>query len=229
MEQNLSRKNWGIWLGALERIIIFSVGIWTFFNPHLSYIREKGLVLRQAVFIIAIFIIPCLARRKRIPLKEFPFKIDALILSPLCLDTIGNFSSRFVLSYDRWDFFDKIAHFWGSGVFTFLAFVVLISCFYAESKKPEVFYLFWLCLVIGIILEGFWEVWEYYYDSRHGTILVGGLGDTIGDAVAGFFGSLTASGLCSFWYIKSKAETKKKYLSSLSWLFTNHNTREKNF
>ncbi len=221
MSQNLLKKDWGFYLGIFERIIIFSVGIWTFFNFQHPYVVEKGLVFRQAVFIVLIFVIPYLAYRRRIFLKDFPFKADAIILSPLLLDTIGNFSTHFILSYDRWDFFDKIAHFWGSGVFTFLAFIILISYFYAKNKKTEIFYLFWLSLAIGIILEGFWEIWEYYYDFRHGTILVGGLGDTLGDMVAGFFGSLVASGLCCFWYIRLKTEEKKEYLFHLSRLFAN--------
>lgn len=221
MSQNLLSKNWGFYLGVFGRIVILFAGIWTFFNLQHPYIIEKGLVFRQAVFIVLIFIIPYLAWRKRISLKEFPFKTDAIILSPLFLDTIGNFSTHFILSYDRWDFFDKIAHFWGSGVFTFLAFIILISHFYAKNKKPEVFYLFWLCLTIGIILEGFWELWEYYYDFSHGTILVGSLGDTLGDIFAGFFGSLFASGLCCFWYIRLKTEEKKKYLFNFSQLFVN--------
>ena len=215
------KKNWGFYFGIFERIIIFSVGIWTFFNLQHSYVIEKGLVFRQAVFIVLIFVIPCLAYRRKILLKDFPFKADAIILSPLLLDTIGNFSTHFILSYDRWAFFDKIAHFWGSGVFTFLSFIVLISYFYTKNKKPEIFYLFWLSLAIGIISEGFWEIWEYYYDFRHGTILVGGLSDTLGDIVAGFFGSLAASGLCCFWYIRLKIGAKKKYLFNFSRLFTN--------
>ena len=221
MNKNLLKKNWGFYLGVFERIIIFSIGIWTFFNFQLFYIEEKGLVFRQAVFIVLIFVIPYLAWKRRIFLKDFPFKTDAIILSPLFLDTIGNFSSNFILSYDRWHFFDEIAHFWGSGVFTFLAFVILISYFYAKNKKPGIFYFFWVSLAIGIILEGACEIWEYYYDFRHGTILVGGLNDTLGDIAAGFFGSLFASGLCSFWYIKSKTETKKKHLFNLSRLFIN--------
>ena len=218
MNQNLLRKNWGFYLGVFERAVIFTVGIWTFLNFQTPNIEEKGLIFRQAVFIILIFIIPCLALGKRIPLKEFPFKTDAIILSPLLLDTIGNFSTHFILSYDRWGFFDKVAHFWGSGVLTFLFFVILISYFYAKNKKPRIFYFFWLSLAISIIAAGLWEILEYCHDLSRGTILVGGWSDVIGDMVAGFFGSLIASSLCCFWYVRSKIEAKQKYLSAISLL-----------
>jgi len=219
MDKSLLVKNWGFWLGIIERITILYFGIWTFFNTHLFYIQMKGLVSRQAFFIALIFVVPFLAWKRKISLKDFPFKTDAVLLSPLLVDTIGNFSSRFILNYDRWDFFDKIAHFWGSGVFTFLACTVLISRFYNRNKETEIFYFFWICVAIGVLSELFWEIWEYYYDFKHGTILVGGTGDTIGDIVAGFFGSLVFSGLYSFWYIKLRPESKKKYLSGLSRLF----------
>ena len=219
MSQNSLKKNWGFYLGIFERVVIFSVGIWTFFNLQHPCVIEKGLIFRQAIFIIVIFILPYLAWKKKIPFKEFPFKIDAIILSPFFLDVIGNFSSYFILSYERWNFFDKIAHFWGSGVFTFLAFIILISHFYAKNKKIQIFSLFWLCFLIGIALEGIWEAWEYYYDFSHKTILVRGWGDTIGDVIAGFFGSLAVAGLCSFWYIRAKEEIKEKYLLKLSRLF----------
>jgi len=220
------RKNWGFYLGISERVIIFYVAVWTLMNRRLYYIQEKGLVLRQTVFIFLILILPYLAEKRGIPFQRFPFKLDAIVLSPLFLDTIGNFSTASILSYDRWDFFDNISHFWSSGIFTFLMFTIFVSYLYPKNIEIETKRVFKASLMSGVFIEILWEIWEYYSDFTQGTVLVGGWTDTAGDIFLSFLGSLTAASLYSLWYIKSKEEIRDKYLFNFSQLINGKKRKE---
>lgn len=209
--------NWGSLLGTFQRVVIILISIWTFIFNELDYVVGKGLVLRQLVFLVLIFVVPYFAYKNKISIENFPFKTDAILLIPLFIDTLGNFFGR--LAYGQFGYMDKVAHFIGSGVFTFLAFVLITSYLHSYKIKPRILTLVILGIAVGFALEGLWEIWEYYYDLTYNTYLVNDLADTIGDMVASFIGSLIISLICSLWYSSVKEETREKYLFTLSRLF----------
>ena len=204
----LPRKNWGLYLGIVARVVIIVAFLWTFMNIDNLYIERKGLVIRNLIWLVLSLALPLLAWRRRIPLSQYPFRTDALLITPLAVDMGANMvAGSSDTWYLYWNWGDKVAHFWGSGIVAFFIFLLMASRNHYHNNQPS----YRSTILVSLALSGIWELYEYLSDVICGTEvfvdgwLPGGLQlsrwqDAVADLSFGFLGILLCVYLCQRWY-----------------------------
>jgi hypothetical protein len=112
--------------------------------------------------------------------RGYPWASDTLLLSVPLLDMVGNWLDF----YNRYGFFDKVAHFYGPAVLSGLLSAALAG----QDREPRVMQ--WataagLATTFHLLLE----VQEYWTDVWFGTHNVEGIEDVEGDLGAGVLGT----------------------------------------
>jgi hypothetical protein len=137
----------------------------------------KAIGTRGLVLVAASLLVPALQLTTRRG-ERYPLATDNLYLSISALDLAGNFADL----YDRYENFDLIPHFHGTGAAT----IVLADL----MRRP-------LLTGIGVAQIGHvgLEAQEYYSDVRFGLRNVRGNWDTVTDLLAGAAGSIVYAGI----------------------------------
>ncbi len=207
-------------MGIVARVVIITAFLWTFINIDNLYIERKWLVMRNPVWLALSLALPLLAWRRKIPLSQYPFRTDALLISPLAVDMGANMVAGFSgTEYLYWEGGDKIAHFWGTGTVAFFIFLLISSRNHYHGKQPG----YKSTILLSLALSGIWELYEYLSDVIWGTeVFIGGwlfgglqLGrgqDAVADLSFGFLGILLCVYLCQRWYKMSPQPERKSYL-----------------
>jgi hypothetical protein len=171
------RDTLAIGLNIGLRLVIVGVVIDALLHPDDVRYAEKAIGTRGLVLVAASLLVPALQLtfRRR---ERYPLAIDNLYLSIFALDMAGNFADL----YDRFELFDLVPHFHGTGAAT----VVLASLL----RRP---------LLAGIGLAQLvhigLEAQEYYSDVLFDLHNVRGTWDTVNDLLAGAAGSLAYAGI----------------------------------
>jgi hypothetical protein len=205
----------------MARLVIAIAFLWTFISVDNLYIERKGLVMRNPFWLVLSLMLPLLAWRRKIPASQYPFRTDALLISPLAVDMGANMVAGLsATDYLYWNWGDKVAHFWGTGIVTFLIFLLIAARRHRQNNQPS----YKSTILISLALSGIWELYEYLSDVIWGTeVFVGGwlfgglqLGrgqDAVADLSFGFLGILLCVYLCQRWYKMSPQSEKESYLS----------------
>ena len=195
-------------------VIIISF-VWTFVDINNLSVGQKGLLLRNPVWLLLSLLVPIVALRRRIPPSEYPFRTDALLISPLAIDMGANMVvGSYMVQYMYWSWADKIAHFWGLGVVTFFVFLLMAGK-RRDNSQPN----YKGMILISLILAGIWELYEHLSDRINSTVLVVGWHDSAGDVVAGLLGVLLCTYWCRRWYKMTPQPERERYLETIRRMF----------
>ena len=216
-----------MYLGIAARIVIIIAFLWTFINTDNLYIVRKGLVMRNSLWLVLSLVLPYLVWRRKIPLSQYPFRTDALLISPLAVDMSITMVAGSTSQYLCWEGGDKIAHFWGSGIVAFFIFLLIASRNHYPNNQPS----YRSAILVSFALAGIWELYEYLSDVLCGTeVFVGGwllggwkLGrwqDAVADLSFGFLGIFLCVYLCQLWYKMSPQPEKERFLGMIERLFS---------
>ena len=206
-----------MYLGIVARTIIIIAVLWTFINIDSFYVERKGLLLRNLIWLVLSLGLPLLAWRGRIFPSQYPFRTDALLISPLVADMGGNMvAGTPTIHYLYWSWADKVAHFWGTGVVAFLIFLLLASGKNYHNNQLR----YKPVILLSLVLAGIWELYEYLSDRLYHTVLFDGWQDATGDLTAGLLGTLLCVYLCRRWYKMNLQPEKERYLETTGRLFS---------
>jgi hypothetical protein len=209
-------------------VVIVTAFLWTLLNINNLYVERKGLVMRNPVWMVLSLMLPLLAWRGKIPPSQYPYRTDALLVSPLAVDMGANMVAGSASThYLYWAGGDKIAHFWGSGILAFFVFLLIASRNHYHSEQPG----YRSTIPLSLALSGVWELYEYLSDVILGTkVFVGGWlpgnwrlsgwQDSVADLSFGFLGILLCLYLCQLWYKMSPQAEKDRYLGLTERLFS---------
>jgi hypothetical protein len=213
----------------VARLVIIVAFLWTFININNLYIERKGLVMRNPVWLALSLALPLLAWRRKIPPSQYPFRTDALLISPLAVDMGANMVAGSLDTwYLYWNWGDKMAHFWGGGIVTFFIFLLIASRNHYHNNQLG----HKSIILVSFALHVVWELYEYLSDVIFGTeVWVGGgwlsggwrlsgWQDSVADLSFGFLGILLCVYLCQRWYKMSPQPEKERYLSITEHLFS---------
>jgi len=222
------RKNWGLYLGIVARLVISIAFLWTFININNLYIEQKGLVMRNPVWMVLSLVLPYLAWRRKIPPSQYPFRTDALLISPLVVDMGANMVAGSLDTwYLYWNWGDKVAHFWGGGIVTFFIFLLIASRNHYHNNQPS----HKSTILVSFALHVVWELYQYLTDVIFGTEVwaggwlpgnwrLNGWQDSVADLSFGFLGILLCVYLCQRWCKINSQPEREGYLGAIGCLFS---------
>ena len=167
--------------------------------------------MRNPVWLALSLLLPILAWRSRIPATQYPFRTDALLITPLAVDIGANMVvGSYMGQYLYWSWADKIAHFCGAMIVAFFIFLLMARRSYGNSQ-PNYKHV----ILVSLVLLVSWELYEYLSDRIHGTVLVLGWRDSVGDFVAGLLGVLLCTYWCRRWFKMNPQPERTRYLETL--------------
>jgi hypothetical protein len=212
----------------VARLVIIIAFLWTFININNLYVERKGLVMRNSAWMVLSLVLPYLAWRRKVPPSQYPFRTDALLISPLSVDMGANMVAGSLHTwYLYWKWGDKVAHFWGGGIVTFFLFLLVASRNHYHNNQPG----YKSTILVSFALHVMWELYEYLTDVIFGTevwtggwlpggLQLGGWQDSVADLSFGFLGILLCVYLCQKWYRMSSQPEREGYLGALRCLFS---------
>lgn len=168
---------------ALVAALIFSVAF-----PELPQFKDKGMAFRAPFYLLPIGVVP-LVWRLRGGHRPYPYLIDALVVAPFLVDTLGN-AFNFYNTFDRTD---DVLHFLN---WVLLMGGVTLALLRSGLGKLNAWSLGWGFGGLAII---WWEVAEYLvqqmgtaglsltYEDTVGDLVLSSTGGAVGAAIAIFF------------------------------------------
>jgi hypothetical protein len=121
-----------------------------------------------------------------------PCGLEFFIALQLCLHTYWGVWLRY---YDRYWFWDKLLHFQGTGLVSFVAFLWLESLRAAGRVRLSGAMPALLAVAVGNALGAWWEIGEFCVDKLLSKNTQYGLDNTMWDLINNLLGSLVAAGL----------------------------------
>ena len=168
---------------ALVAALIFSVAF-----PELPQFKDKGMAFRAPFYLLPIGVVP-LVWRLRGSHRPYPYLIDALVVAPFLVDTLGN-AFNFYNTFDRTD---DVLHFLN---WVLLMGGVTLALLRSGLGKLNAWSLGWGFGGLAII---WWEVAEFLvqemgtaglsltYEDTVGDLVLSSTGGAVGAAIAIFF------------------------------------------
>jgi hypothetical protein len=176
-------------LDVLGKIVLLAFLIVVVIDPAWGNLAGKAPTARALTYPLMAFAIPLwwVARR---PDSPYPWLPDLLLTFIGFSDILGN---RLDL-YDRVVWFDDWIHFMNTTCVA--AALVLITMHRAVDLLPVLE----RSVALGMTAALGWELFEYFSFLTHSSELPTAYGDTIGDLVMGWFGSIAAGLLIHFFW-----------------------------
>jgi hypothetical protein len=159
------------------RLVIVGVVVDALLHPDDVRYAEKAIGTRGLVLVAGSLLVPALQLTVRRG-ERYPLAVDNLYLSIFALDMAGNFADL----YDRFELFDLVPHFHGTGAATVVLAVLLRQPLLAGIGLAQIVH-------IGL------EAQEYYSDVVFGLRNVRGTWDVVNDLLVGAAGSLVYAGI----------------------------------
>ncbi|MEO6571945.1 MAG: hypothetical protein ABIO83_10400 [Ilumatobacteraceae bacterium] len=190
MDQRWERRiAWGVRI-ALVLAVGFSVAF-----PGLPQFEGKGMAFRAPFYLLPLAVVPVVWRwRGRRP--PYPYLVDALVVAPFLLDTLGN-ALNF---YETFDVTDDVLH-----TVNWILLVAGITLALLRTMLNRLG-IWVMAYGIGGLAIIWWEAAEWLVQQL-GTAGLGlTYGDTIGDLVLSSTGGALGSGLVLWWTRGSRAD-----------------------
>jgi hypothetical protein len=169
-------------LDLLSKVALLSFLVLVMLEPAWGNLTGKAPTARALTYPLVAFAIPAWWVLRR-PHGPYPWLPDLLLTLIGFSDVLGN---RLGL-YDKIVWFDDWMHF--MNVTCLAAALVLISMVRTVSLRP----LLERSIALGMTAALGWEVFEYVTFLRYSTEVPTAYGDTIGDLVMGWFGTIAAA------------------------------------
>lgn len=145
-------------------------------------------------------------RRFRITL---PLSLDLFITVALFLHI---FFGEILRYYDHHWYFDKLMHFYGTGLIALMAFVTVFTFHWSKKIILSLPLIAYFTVIFSMAIGTFWEMGEFAIDKIFGRNTQYSLENTMWDLVFNLVGGLVAASFGT-WYVKRQ---KKKGLDELT-------------
>ncbi|MBI2084515.1 MAG: hypothetical protein HYT70_02790 [Candidatus Aenigmarchaeota archaeon] len=216
------RPSLSLILNILLRLLIVYFLVEVMLFPEDPRFAGKAIPLRNLIIVGGLSLLfPLLyfLGKKR---KSYPYLADFIYLSIYIFDMAGNSLNL----YDTVWYYDIIAHFYGTGAFAAVAYLVILGRQKFGAIKLSGFEILLFAVGIATIIHVGLELQEYYTDVFFGTHnVVGktndvqGMADTGHDLVAGFLGSFVYIWAVNLLFALN-SRYKNETLESLGTIFT---------
>ena len=140
--------------------------------------------------VIGLFLtmVPAIATRKWS--ITLPWQINLLIAFLLYLHVAGEIQGFYLMYYP---YYDKIAHLIAGITVSILAFVIVLLLDRFSRLNLSRWMIVGFIIIAAMAMEGFWEIYEWLFDTFLGTNLQHGLDDTMLDMIFVFIGSIVVA------------------------------------
>jgi uncharacterized membrane protein YjdF len=116
-----------------------------------------------------------------------PWQVNLLIVLSLYLHIAGETRGFYMLYYP---YYDKIAHLISGITVSVLAFVIVLLLDRFSRLNLSRWMIVGFVVIAAMAMEGFWEIYEWLFDTFLGTNLQHGLDDTMLDMIFVLVGSV---------------------------------------
>lgn len=116
-----------------------------------------------------------------------PWQVNLLIVLSLYLHIAGESRGLYMLYYP---YYDKIAHLISGITVSVLAFVIVLLLDRFSRLNLSRWMIVGFVVIAAMAMEGFWEIYEWLFDTFLGTNLQHGLDDTMLDMIFVLVGSV---------------------------------------
>lgn len=137
--------------------------------------------------VIGLFLtlVPAIATRKWS--ITLPWQVNLLIAFLLYLHVAGEIQGYYLLYYP---YYDKIAHLIAGITVSILAFAIVLLLDRFSRLNLSRWMIVGSIIIVAMAMEGFWEIYEWLFDTIFGTNLQHGLDDTMLDMIFVLIGSV---------------------------------------
>jgi uncharacterized membrane protein YjdF len=119
-----------------------------------------------------------------------PWQVNLLIALSLYLHVAGEIQGFYVLYYP---YYDKIAHLVSGITVSVLAFVIVLLLDRFSRLNLTRWMIVGFIIIAAMAMEGFWEIYEWLFDTFLGTNLQHGLDDTMLDMISVLIGAIVVA------------------------------------
>lgn len=119
-----------------------------------------------------------------------PWQVNLLIALSLYLHVAGEIQGFYVLYYP---YYDKIAHLVSGITVSVLAFVIVLLLDRFSRLNLTRWMIAGFIIIAAMAMEGFWEIYEWLFDTFLGTNLQYGLDDTMLDMISVLIGAIVVA------------------------------------
>jgi uncharacterized membrane protein YjdF len=119
-----------------------------------------------------------------------PWQVNLLIALSLYLHVAGEIQGFYVLYYP---YYDKIAHLVSGITVSVLAFVIVLLLDRFSRLNLTRWMIVGFIIIAAMAMEGFWEIYEWLFDTFLGTNLQYGLDDTMLDMISVLIGAIVVA------------------------------------
>lgn len=119
-----------------------------------------------------------------------PWQVNLLIVLSLYLHIAGEIRGFYMLYYP---YYDKIAHLISGITVSVLAFVIVLLLDRFSRLNLSRWMIVGFVVIAAMAMEGFWEIYEWLFDTFLGTNLQYGLDDTMLDMIFVLIGAVVVA------------------------------------
>lgn len=119
-----------------------------------------------------------------------PWQVNLLIVLSLYLHIAGEIRGFYMLYYP---YYDKIAHLISGITVSVLAFVIVLLLDRFSRINLSRWMIVGFVVIAAMAMEGFWEIYEWLFDTFLGTDLQHGLDDTMLDMISVLVGAIAVA------------------------------------
>ncbi|KLK88621.1 hypothetical protein SZ63_06400 [Methanoculleus sediminis] len=119
-----------------------------------------------------------------------PWQVNLLIVLSLYLHIAGEIRGFYMLYYP---YYDKIAHLISGITVSVLAFVIVLLLDRFSRLNLSRWMIVGFVVIAAMAMEGFWEIYEWLFDTFLGTNLQHGLDDTMLDMIFVLIGAIVVA------------------------------------
>ncbi len=171
----------GLYLAYLFQILIAA-------NVFLAFSLSEYSQVFTGVVALGLTMVPtAVTRRLSITL---PWEVNLLVALSLYLHISGEILGYYDIYYP---YYDKIAHFISGITVSVLAFVIVLLLDRFSRINLSRWMIVGSIIIAAMAMEGFWEIYEWLFDTFLGTDLQHGLDDTMLDMISVLVGAIAVA------------------------------------